>query len=370
MQFSKILLRVKDISKVSNKDDLLKESIQTGFNIATSQDLPYLMSESTIELIAPVTAGTIAITNGTKAVAGTSTSFTSAMVGRKIRIAGDNTYYKIATFTNSTTITLEENFQESTVTAATYSIFKDEYRLPADLDNYKVFRQVKNQQSIVDVEPTAFDIFEPSPTSQGSPDFSILMGSKLDTDSTGTVAGTTGNSTITGTNTTWTTLEGLGTGSKITVGIVVFTVKSVDGDTSITTYENIPVDFTGSTYTILLDNLLIQFFQIPDTAELIRFRYQRIAYILVDDQDIPDLPDQYHYILVTAGLIWAWATKDKEESRAQQVIFDKQVRSMWKKIGHQSKNRLYPRLPQVGLLDFPFPPRFDSNVGTPFRLPL
>lgn len=370
MQLSTILTRVEDITKVKSSDDLIKESIQTGLNIATSKDLPYLMQPGVIETVAPETTGTLAITKGTKAVVGAGTTFTLAMVGRKIRIDGSNTFYRIASFTSTTEITLVENFVQDTVTAATFSIFKDEYRLPADLDNYKVFRQIKNQQSMPDIEPSAFDIFEPSPTSLGSPDFTVLIGSKLDTDTTGTVTGSVGGSTLTGTSTAWTSLEGLGRGTKVTVDSNVFTVKSVESDTSLTIYENITADFSGSTPTFHLDNMIIQFFQIPDEVELIRFKYQRNAFLLIDDQDIPDLPSKWHHILVTAGTIWAWATKDKEESNRQRVVFDQQKRAMWKNIGNQSKNRKYPKLSLDRALGFPLlPPRFENTRGFPSKLP-
>ena len=370
MQFSRIVTRVQNITATgSRKTDLVKDSIQTGLYEATAQDLPYLSTDGALELVAPVTTGTVAITNGDKTVTGTGTTFTLAMVGRKIRIAGDNTFYRIASFTSTTSIELENNFLEDTVTTATFSIFKDEYRLPPDLDKYKVLRQVSQQTSLIDIEPTAFDIFEPSPTSEGSPNFSILHGTKLDTDSTGTVAGNAASSTITGTSTTWLTLEGFGRGSIITVETNTFTVKSIESDTSLTIYENIGITFTGQTPTIILDNLIIQLFSIPDDDELIPFKYQRIAYPLVDDQDIPDLPDQWHHILITAGTIWAWATKDKTEASKQEAKFDKQKREMWKAVGHISRAKNIPRRRQTREEGFPLsPPRYDSNIGLPQRI--
>lgn len=371
MQFSDIVTLVKGITATgSTKTALIKESIQTGLFEATSQDLPYLSTDGALELVAPITTGTVAITNGSKTVAGTGTTFTLLMVGRKLRVAGDNAFYRIAAFVSTTEITLENNFLEPTVTTATFSIFKDEYKLPADLSKYKVLRQISQQQSLVDIEPTAFDIFEPSPTAEGSPNFSILHGSKLDINTIGTVAGSSGASVLTGTNTTWTTVEGLGRGTKITVGTVTFTVKSVESNTSLTIYENIPTTISsGTALTILLDNLIIQLFSIPDDDELIVFKYQRLAYPLIDDTDIPDMPDDWHHILVTAGTIWAWATKDKSEATKQEAKFDRQKREMWKRIGHISRNRSIPRRVQTRLQGFPLvPPRYDSNIGLPTKI--
>ena len=370
MQFSEIVTRVQDITATgSNKAGLVKDSIQWGLYEATAKDLPYLMSDGVLEMVAPYTTGTVTATQGSKTLTGSGTTFTSAMVGRKIRVGDENTYYRIAAFVSTTEITLENNFVDDTEAGLSFSLYKDEYKLPADLDNYKVFQQIKNQQSIIDIEPTAFDIFEPSPKSEGNPDFSILHGSKLDTDSTGTVAGTTGGSTITGTNTTWTSLEGLGRGTVITVGTNTFVVKSVDSDTQLTIYQNITSDFSGTTPVILLDNFIIQFFQIPSELELIPFKYQRIPYPLVDDQDVPDLPDRWHHILVVAGSIAAWATKDKDEAERQRQVFEVKKQEMWTRIGHPSKTRLIPRRRQTRVEGFPLtPPRYDAEIGLPQRL--
>lgn len=256
MQFSTIVSRVKDITSISsgNKDNLIKDSIQSGLEEITAQDLPYLMENTFLSMVAPYTTGTVAITKGETSVTGTSTVFTAAMVGRKIFVGSGNTYYIIASFTSTTAITLDAPFIDTTVTTASINIVKDRYKLPADLDNFKVMKQIKNKQSIVDLEPTAFDMFEPSPTSEGNPNFSILQGTELDEYTTGTVSATANTSVITGSSTVWSTEEGIGRGTRITVGSNVFTIKSVDSDTQLTVYENISstISSCGLLFIILL----------------------------------------------------------------------------------------------------------------------
>ena len=132
----------------------------------------------------------------------------------------------------------------------------------------------------------------------------------------------------------------------IPIGTNVYTVKSVDSDTQITIYEKLVVTVAASAYSILLDNYIIQIFQIPDAVENIYFRYQRIPAPLINDEDIPDLPDKYHYVLVTAGMIWAWMTKDKDEATKQEALFNSQISEMWKRIGNISKSLTFPRRSQ------------------------
>ena len=352
LQYSTILTRVKEISNVTSRDDLIKDGIQMGLDRATMADLSYLMTEGIITTVAPYETGTVDVTNGSATVTGNSTVWTAAMVGRKIRIAGENAYYRIKTFSSATSIILDTIYQGTTKTLAlgtnpTYSIYKDEYKLPADLDVYKVMRQIENNIALVGVESSAFDVYEPAPQSQGNPNFEILVGTKLDISTTGTLSGSVNTSTLTGAGTSWLSVEGLGKGSRITIGSVVYTVKSVDSDTQITLYEKQSVTSAAlTTYIIHLDNYIIQFFQIPDSAQNIYFRYQRIPELLYNDQDIPDLPEKYHYVLVTAGLIWAWMTKDKDEATKQETIFAAQVAQMWARLANVSKSITFPRRSQ------------------------
>lgn len=71
--------------------------------------------------------GTIALTNASAAVVGTSTIFTSAMVGRTLVPdptggTGDGRGYKIASFTDATHVTLENTYSGPTTGSTTYLI--------------------------------------------------------------------------------------------------------------------------------------------------------------------------------------------------------------------------------------------------------
>ena len=375
MQFSRIVSIVDEIPKLkSSHDDLIKEAIQWGLDvIASSWNWRYLSEETFLTTVAPHTTGNVDVTNGSATVSGGATSpvFTAAMVGRKIRIGGEQAYYRIKTFSSATSIVLEVPYQGDTDTDASYSIFKDEYRLPANLDKLKLMRQIQNGTAIADLDPTLFDVLEPTPTSQGDPNFRIISGSKLDTYSTGTVSATVNTSVITGSSTVWSTLDGFGKQSRITVGSSVFTVKSVDSDTQVTVYENIAATISGSTaYSISLDNLIIQFFDIPDKVQNIYFRYQRIPEILRQDQDIPDLPEQWHHLLVNAGLAVAWKVKDKAEAKSERGEFLAGIELMKKSIGSVGKQPQYRRasMDDYIAINLPVGPRTTGNRGRPFGL--
>jgi len=366
LTYSTILSRVKAISNITSQDDLIKDGIQMGLDRATMVDLPYLMTEGVITTVAPYETGTVTVADGSKTVTGLLTVFTLAMVGRKIRIGGENAYYRIGAYVSGTELTLETAYRGDLTSGNTFTIYKDEYRLPANLDIYKVMRQLENKVSLVDIEASAFDISEPSPSTQGNPNYNILSGTKLDTYAIGTVSGSVNLSALTGVDTLWTTVDGLGKGSRLTIGSNVYTVKSVDSDTAITIYEKFIVTVASVTYILHLDNYILQLFPIPDSAKNLPFRYQRIPEMLYNDQDIPDLPEKYHYILITAGLIWAWMTKDKEEATKQETIFAAQAAQMQKRISNIAHNISFPRRSQdrVGLDRRSFHP--DYSVSIPY----
>lgn len=373
LTFKEIYTDVETISIVKNKRALIKRGIQAGLDILTSIDLPYLMTDGLFPTVAIHETGNVDVTNGSATVSGGATSpvFTAAMVGRKFRIAGDNTAYRIKTFTSSTEIILETNYVGSTDTDASYQIYQDEYRLASDMATHKVMRQVEDQVAMTSIEATAFDLLEPSARAEGSPRFDIIVGSKRDLYTTGTVSGTASTSTITGSSTLWTSVQGLGKGTRITTGSNVYTVKSVDSDTQVTIYELIATNISaGSSYEMLMDNMRLKVFPIPDAAEIIKYRYQRLTYPLRADTDIPDLPDEWHHILVTAGLITAYQTKDKEEANRQFQRFFTLRNDLWRRIGAISSNRSYPKADQDVLAVQALFGTRGPRIGSDYNLPI
>lgn len=70
---------------------------------------------------ADYTTGTISITSGAKAVTGSGTTFTAAMVGRYL-MTTDGFWYEIASYSSATSITLSAAYLGGTVSGGTYTI--------------------------------------------------------------------------------------------------------------------------------------------------------------------------------------------------------------------------------------------------------
>ncbi len=93
---------------------------------------------------AKYTTGTISVTNGSATVTGSGTTFTASMVGRYFQITsatGDGLWYKVAGFTSTTVITLENFYQGTTVSGVNYQV-AEAFGLPEDLHMLPIYYAV------------------------------------------------------------------------------------------------------------------------------------------------------------------------------------------------------------------------------------
>ena len=309
MILSKIRDDIVSISGVTGQNTLINNSIQHALErIYSAFDFPYYLQDTgVIKTIAVYNTGTINVTNGSTAIAGNATAFTTSMAGRKIQISGQNAIYRIASYSSPTSLTLEQPFQGVDATLQNYTIFQDEYRIASDCDKFKTFRQLQNNLTLFQMPVTRFDELHAMPNALADPLYAMMVGTKLDVYNTGTVSAVANTNIITGVGTLWTSVDGLGRMTNITAppGTVnsTYTIKSVDSDTQITVYETILNTIPAlSTYEIKLNNLRVQLYQVPNAQRLLYYRYFRIPELLVNDWDVPDLPHSWHWLLVYGAL--------------------------------------------------------------------
>ena len=341
-----IVTDVENISLVTGQRLLVNNSIQHALErVFCFFDFPYYLQEGVIKTTADYNTGTVAVNKNSATVTGTLTVWTSAMAGRKIRIGSENPYYRILSVGGAGTLTLEQPYQGEDQSGVGFEIYKDEYRLAADVDKYKTMRQAQNSVALFSFHPTRFDESFPMPNSLADPICEIMTGTKLDIYTTGTVTGSSGASVLTGLGTGWLSVDGLGRMSKIKIGKDLYTVKSVDSDTQITIYESIATNAAASTYEIKLDNLIVQLYQIPNAQRLIYYRYFRIPAPLTQDTDIPDMPQSWHWVLMYGALSVVLMQKgdiNKAQMEAEARFIDG-LNMMKLKIGSFTPDRIYHR---------------------------
>lgn len=134
-----IIRRASLEDKESVRDDL-KEKINTAYQFV-GVEKSYRWSGETLPITMPAkySTGTVALTNGSDLVTGTSTAWTQFLhEGRKFYVVGVNRPFKILRVSASDqVITLDSPWTGTTQSAATYSIFKDEFGLFPDCQDVR-----------------------------------------------------------------------------------------------------------------------------------------------------------------------------------------------------------------------------------------
>jgi hypothetical protein len=90
-----------------------------------------LEADGVLSTIAAYQTGTLNVTAGSTALVLTGGTFTNAMTGRRIIIAGENETYTF-TYAGATSGTLDRVFEGDSNTAAGFTIFQNLYQLPAN----------------------------------------------------------------------------------------------------------------------------------------------------------------------------------------------------------------------------------------------
>ena len=373
MRFIDIISDIETIAALgTTRRAAIRRAVQQRlFEYAASYDWPHYRSRGTLTTIDDYTTGTVAVTNGSKTVTGTSTVFTAAMGGRKFRVGSENAWYDIDTRDSNTQLTLQQDYQGTTASGSTYTIFQDEYKLEATVHKLLDIRQIEDSLVMLGLSYLDMDRWFPDPDTLNDPTHFSLIGRRDDRYTTGTVAVTSGSRTITGTSTVWTSVPGLSRGSRLSIDDTdeVFTVETIASDTSLTVYELPTVTDSSSAYRIFTNNLLVQVWEVPDATKNLYYRFQRLPYPLVNDEDEPDAPREYHYGLVWGGLVTGFALLGKDTAAAEAERRWKQwVALQISQLGQDSPAIQMERQSLDTYISKPWGPRLPANSAVAWWL--
>ena len=128
--------------------DVMRTSIKRWINqacrrIAFAHEWNERRAEQRVATVAPYTTGTLTFTQGSASVVGVGTTWTAAMIGRKIALGIGSPYYRITAVGSTTTLTIADVYAEATAATSTYTIFQDEYDLATDthsIEDSEIFR--------------------------------------------------------------------------------------------------------------------------------------------------------------------------------------------------------------------------------------
>ena len=107
---------------------VLREKMQ---EVWTRESWSFRQEEAILTTVAPKSGGTVTLNATPTLVDGTGTAFVAADVGRKLRVASDNTYYEV-TAVSGQQLTLETAYTGTAFIASAYSLFRNIYAMAAD----------------------------------------------------------------------------------------------------------------------------------------------------------------------------------------------------------------------------------------------
>jgi hypothetical protein len=112
--------------------DLIDEFLNTRYSyILEHMRWQGLEQTAYIETVATYfsSTDTVSVTQGSTAVVGVGTSWTSALTGQKFRVVDDGPFY-VFTYVSATSATLDRAYEDSTESGMGYQIFTNTYALP------------------------------------------------------------------------------------------------------------------------------------------------------------------------------------------------------------------------------------------------
>jgi hypothetical protein len=157
-----LLTFAKANGSVSIPFHVLNNAINTAYEkILSARRWRGLNVESTVAVDGPITAGTVAIARGATTVTLTGAAWSLAANGRKFRITGQRVWY-VLTWNSATAGELDRPFEDETQTAASYSLFQDEYEVPADCGVLLKVKDVRTGYPLTKVDPDWITANNPS----------------------------------------------------------------------------------------------------------------------------------------------------------------------------------------------------------------
>jgi len=128
--WARVLLYVPSASSLLARDWVTRAFRQ----VAERRRWSWLYANGQIVLPAGYSTGTVSLTQNSGTVTGSGTTFTSAMVGRQLRVGGQ--IYDISAYSSATSITITPVWGPPSTSAAAYSIYQCYVPMPTDFHSF------------------------------------------------------------------------------------------------------------------------------------------------------------------------------------------------------------------------------------------
>ncbi len=327
---------------------------------------PWAVRRSTVLTTASTTSSTIELTFTVDdaTVSADAAVFTSGMVGRKIKFDGFDEIYTIRTFTSTTSIELDQQFNGTTTTSTGWRIWEDTILLPPFTHEVLSVQVRGGSDPLEKLSPPEFMDKYGVNDSPGTPSaYTIYESDSLEeatTVLTGTVTFTDENTAITGSGTAFLTETAIGDFiRKASTDTLWREVASIASDTALTLKQ--AWDGTtgaGSSGGSQLANgwQRIQIGPHFDDEYSLILMTQKIPVEMAADANIPEMPENIVPVLIYGALVIGKEFRD--EFQNLQVTREEYDRRVGDILIDVRKTSFYPRLvPDLRELHAAFPMR-------------
>ena len=284
--------------------------------------------EGWLALVPLYTTGTITVTNGSRVVVGSGTTWDSTYEGSKILLP-DGAYYRISSVTDSTDLVISQPYQGTTASAQVYQIWKDEYTLHPEVLTLGGFVDYNLPSVAHEAFPRDMKDSYPCSTWADEPTVYTNIGRRISSTSyaVGTVTGSVNDNMLAGTLTSW--LGNIEPGYEMVIGSYTYHVKRVISDTSIELYQRLVVAASGTSYTAKGKNALTIRFRNPCSQRVVHYWYWAKDYPLVNDNDEDWITEIYPEVIQQGAVIKDYLDKnDVARANMSKMTYENAIKDM------------------------------------------
>lgn len=274
-------------------------------------------AEYPLTLSPQVSGSTLTATNGSQTVTASNTPFLSVHLNQWLQFTGDATqsWYRILKVVSTSQVTIEPAYQGTTGSAKLFLLCTTDYDLPTDLSDLGRVKITIDSRPLPIQHQLQQDGYYQPPLSTGVPYGVSLF--KEDwtktTYTTGTVSGTSGTNTLTGSGTGW--LTGILPGDEIS-GITgdgnTYKVQSVQSDTSLTLYNFLSTSPSGASYTAARQfQAIVRFQPCPDKSYVCFVKGLRRYNDMINPSDTNELLLRFPFAVIESA-VWREASSSPD----------------------------------------------------------
>lgn len=362
MTFTQIVTRVCNRLNKNVNDSTVTTRIKNHINDACQEKWhsyawSFRWREYPLVLSPQVSGSTLTATNGSQTVTASNTPFLAAAhLGQWLRFTADTTqaWYRIIKVNSTSNVTVEPAYQGTTGGTKQFQLCPTDYDLPMDLSDIGRIKITIDSRPLQIQHQLMQDGYFQPPLSQGTP-YGVSLYTQDYTKytyTTGTITGTSGTNTLTGSGTSWLTNVLPGDElSGITADSNTYRVWSVQSDTSLTLYNFLTTSPSGASYTASRQfQTIVRFQPCPDQPYVAFSKGLRRYNPLVNDADTNEFLLRFPFAVIESA-VWREASSSPD-SREDSLYMKSE------KLWEEAQSQDTEILPQTN-----FQPIYDARFG-------